>query len=68
MAGEFIPEQVAREVMALHAEHAVEIVNCFLDDALLLGNRERAMLWWEVLVRIEAAEMKAGRKSSDTRH
>ena len=64
----FIPEQVARDVLALHADHAAEIATTFLDDALLLGNRDRAMLWWEVLVRIEIHEMKTAQKSVETRH
>ncbi len=68
MAGKIHPEQVARETLAVHAEHAAEIVLCFLEDALLIGNRERAQLWWEVLARIEAAEMRPNRKYNRTRH
>jgi len=44
---------MARGMLALHPECAVEIVLGLLDDAILSGERTRAWLWWHVLVHIE---------------
>lgn len=43
---------MARGMMTLYPDLAGEIALSLMNDAMLIGENARAMLWWNVLVRI----------------
>ncbi len=49
----FKPDRLARGMMELHPQNAAEVTLALLDDALVNGRQERALMWWAVLVRVE---------------
>ena len=48
----FKPEHMARGMITLYPDLAGEIALSLMNDAMLIGESARAMLWWDVLVRI----------------
>ena len=52
----FKPEHMARGMMTLYPELAREIALSLMNDAMLIGESQRAWLWWDVLVRIGRME------------
>ena len=43
---------MARGMITLYPDLAGEIALSLMNDAMLIGESARAMLWWDVLVRI----------------
>jgi len=48
----FKPENMARGMMVLYPDLAGEIALSLMNDAMSIGESARALLWWDVLVRI----------------
>ena len=48
----FKPEHMARGMVTLYPDLAGEIALSLMNDAMMIGESARAMLWWDVLVRI----------------
>ena len=48
----FKPEHMARGMITLYPDLAGEIALSLMNDAMMIGESARAMLWWDVLVRI----------------
>ena len=48
----FKPDHMARGMMALYPDLAGEIALSLMNDAMSIGESARALLWWDVLVRI----------------
>ena len=48
----FKPERMARGMITLYPDLAGEIALSLMNDAMMIGESARAMLWWDVLVRI----------------
>jgi hypothetical protein len=48
----FKPENMARGMMTLYPDLAGEIALSLMNDAMMIGESARALLWWDVLVRI----------------
>ncbi len=55
----FKPEHMARGIVLLYPDLAHEIAFSLMRDAMMIGESVRAMLWWDVLVRISRIEEKA---------
>jgi hypothetical protein len=55
----FEPEHMARGIVLLYPDMAHEIAFSLMRDAMMIGESARAMLWWDVLVRIGRIEEKA---------
>jgi len=52
----FKPENMARGIVLLYPDLAREIAFSLMHDAMMIGESTRAMLWWDVLVRIGRIE------------
>jgi hypothetical protein len=50
---------MARGIVLLYPDLAHEIAFSLMRDAMMIGESARAMLWWDVLVRIGRIEEEA---------